>query len=90
MTKTSTLGYLRLLSCVALGVVIAAIADFVLGEFAVIYEMQATGATDRAELSDDMGLGMLGLLIVLPCACSIGGLATWLFLRLSKRLTRKS
>lgn len=90
MKKTSTLGYLRLLSCFAFGVVIGDIANFMLGELAVIYEMQATGATDRAELSDDMGLGMLGLLIVLPCAFSIGGLATWLSLRLSKRLTWKS
>ena len=35
-------------------------------EMVVFYEMWVTGATLRAELADDFGLGILGLLVALP------------------------
>lgn len=37
-----------------------------LAEAVLYYEMYATGATSRAELADDFGLGLLTLMVVPP------------------------
>jgi len=41
----------------------------------VMFEMANTGATSRAELADDFGLGILGIMVVLP-ATIIGAVIT--------------
>ena len=62
------------------------IANYVLGEAAVCYEMWATGTTTRAELSEDYGLGMLGLLVVLPASVLVAIASGWLtWSKLSRR-----
>ena len=58
--------------------VVAAIAYQLLGEGAVYYEMHSTGATSRAELGDDFGLGLLGLFIVVPGSILIGIICSWI------------
>lgn len=51
-----------------------------LAEAVVLYEMWATGASTRAELADDMGLGILLFLVVPPgtiILSSIMALGIW-------------
>lgn len=45
---------------------VAITLEWLLGELAVVYEMWASGTKDRTELANDFGLGMIGILIVLP------------------------
>lgn len=54
-----------------------AIAYQLLGETAVYYEMHSTGATSRADLADDFGLGLLGILFVVPGSVLIGIAGSW-------------
>ena len=51
-----------------------------LSEAVVYYEMRSTGAVDRAALADDFGLGLLGLLSVVPGSVIIGIFSSWLTL----------
>ena len=60
-------------------------ANYLLGEVAVYYEMWTTGTTVRAELSEDYGLGMLGLLVIFPVSVFVALVSGWLTWR---RLTR--
>ena len=57
---------------------------WILGEGAVLYEMTATGAANRAELEDDFGLGFIFLFLVLPgtlIGAVVVGLVTWFISR---------
>jgi hypothetical protein len=58
-------------------VIATAIAYQLLSEAAVYYEMHSTGATSRAELADDFGLGLLGLFFVVPGSILIGIVSSW-------------
>jgi hypothetical protein len=49
--------------------------NWLFGEAAVMFEMANTGATSRAELADDFGLGIIGIMVVLP-ATIIGAVIT--------------
>lgn len=53
---------------------------WLLSEFVVYYEMVSTGANTRAELGDDLGLGILFFMVV-PLGTFIGasfvGLKVW-------------
>jgi len=53
------------------------IAEQLLGEVAVYYEMWSIGASGRAELADDFGLGLLWLLFVLPGSVIVGAIGSW-------------
>lgn len=57
------------------------IAYQLLDEAAVYYEMHSTGANSRAELADDFGLGVLGMLIVVPGSGIIGIICSWVIWR---------
>lgn len=46
------------------------------GEAIVLYEMLSTGATSRAALSDDFGLGLL-LFVLVPISSVLGALGVW-------------
>jgi len=53
---------------------------WLLSEFVVYYEMVSTGANSRAELGDDLGLGILGFMIIPPgtlIGAYLVGLAVW-------------
>jgi len=50
---------------------------WILGEATVHFEMWSTGATSRADLANDFGLGLLGLFIVLPGSLIGAGVAAW-------------
>ena len=41
---------------------------YIFGEIAVYYEMWSTGTPNRTELSNDFGLGLLGIFVVLPAS----------------------
>lgn len=64
-----------------IGTMISAIVFWnALAEAVVLYEMWATGASTRAELADDMGLGILLFLVVPPgtiILSSIMALGIW-------------
>ena len=62
------------------------VANYLLGEAAVYYEMWATDTTLRADLSEDYGLGMLGLFVVLPLSVIVAFVSGWLTWR---KLTRQ-
>lgn len=49
------------------------------GEAIVLYEMLSTGATSRAALSDDFGLGIL-LFVFVPIWSVLGALGVWVLL----------
>lgn len=53
------------------------IAEQLLGDVAVYFEMWSVGASSRAELADDFGLGLLWLLIVLPGSIIVGAISSW-------------
>ena len=46
------------------------------GEAIVLYEMLSTGATARAALGDDFGLGLL-LFVFVPISSVLGALGVW-------------
>lgn len=48
-----------------------ALYEYLLTEAAVLYQLWSTGASQRAELADDMGFGLLGFLVVLPLSASL-------------------
>ena len=58
------------------------VANFVLGEVAVFFEMLATGADTRAELSEDYGLGLLGVLVVFPVSGVLALACGWITWRI--------
>lgn len=49
--------------------------EWLFSEAAVMFEIANTGATSRAELADDFGLGIIGIMVVLP-ATIIGAVIT--------------
>jgi hypothetical protein len=67
-------------------VIATATLHWVLGESAVRFEMWSTGAASRSDLANDFGLGLLGLLIVVPSSL-IGAAAAgwWVWRKLSVR-----
>jgi len=71
----------RAIASLCLAVAFGALAYLVFAEAATQYEMLATGASNRSELGEDMALGMLGLLVVLPASCCLGALAGWYVMR---------
>jgi len=81
--------YMLIIRRVALSLIVFAIAavvlEWFLGELAVNYEMRATGAKECAEVANDFGLGLLGMLVVLPLTF-IGSLISSVF---AWRLTGK-
>ena len=68
----------RIVLSLVVFVIVAIALEWLLGELAVVYEMWATGTKDRTELANDFGLGMIGILIVLPLAF-IGALISVIF-----------
>jgi hypothetical protein len=52
------------------------VMGWILSELVVQYEIYATGARSRAELGDDLGLGIL-LLIVVPIGSFAGAVLVW-------------
>ncbi|WP_419570674.1 hypothetical protein [Rheinheimera sp.] len=55
--------------------------DYLLTEAAVLYQLWATGTSQRAELADDLGFGLLGFLVVLPLSALLAlvtSLLVWL------------
>ncbi|RBP76869.1 hypothetical protein DET64_10152 [Marinobacter nauticus] len=68
-----------------IGTMVSAIVFWnALAEAVVLYEMWATGASTRAELADDMGLGILLLVVVPPgtiILSSIMALRIWRHLK---------
>jgi hypothetical protein len=52
------------------------VIGWILGELVVQYEIYTTGARSRAELGDDLGLGIL-LLIVVPIGSIAGAVLVW-------------
>lgn len=76
--------FVRTAVATAISLVLATILlRWVFAELLARYEMWSTGALSRAELSEDYGMGMMGLLVVEPAAIA-GGLAvaaiTWFLL----------
>jgi hypothetical protein len=61
---------MHLLDRIGITVLATALAAFVIywlsSEVVVLWEMSATGASDRSELGDDLGLGILLFLFCLP------------------------
>jgi hypothetical protein len=77
---------LRALICVACVLVSLPLTLWLTSEIAVQYELLATGASARAELGDDLGLGVLLFVFALPAALVLSlllGVVVW-------RLTRRS
>ena len=75
----------RVVFSVGVLVIATILAYQLLGEIAVYYEMHSTGATSRAELADDFGLGLLGLFFVMPGSALIGFICSWFTWSTSKR-----
>ena len=65
-------------------------ANYLLGEAVVYYEMWSTGTTVRADLSEDYGLGMLGLLVVFPTSVVVALVSGWLTWRILTRRRSES
>lgn len=63
---------------IAVLVLATAIAYQLFGEAAVYYEMNTTGATSRAELANDFGLGFLGLFFVVTDSVLVGIASSWI------------
>ena len=42
--------------------------EHLIGEWYIALHMEKVGAPNRAALSDDYGLGLVGLLIIVPCS----------------------
>jgi hypothetical protein len=61
-----------------IGTMVSAIVFWnALAEAVVLYEMWATGASTRAELVDDMGLGILLLVVVPPGTIILSSIMAW-------------
>ena len=65
-------------------------ANYIIGELAVLYEMWATGAKTRADLADDFGLGIIGMLIVFPSSVVIAVICSWFVWRKTRRRVEKN
>ena len=69
---------MKRLACSVIAFILATvIAEQLLGDVAVYFEMWSVGASSRAELVDDFGLGLLWLLIVLPGSIIVGAISSW-------------
>ena len=43
--------------------------EHLISEWYIELHMEKVGAPDREALSEDYGLGLVGLLIIVPCSC---------------------
>jgi len=68
----------QLLLSAAAGSASAPAIYWLLSEAVVVYEVWATSTATRSELANDMGLGILLLIIVLPGTLIGGALCSWL------------
>lgn len=72
----------RALGALFAAVTVAPLAHWLIGELVVLYEMWATNAQSRQELGDDLGLGVLWGIVVLPGTALFSVSATWIAWRM--------
>ncbi|MET4163933.1 hypothetical protein ABIE61_003799, partial [Marinobacterium sp. MBR-111] len=76
--KALCVSQMKRVACSVIAFILATvIAEQLLGDVAVYFEMWSVGASSRAELADDFGLGLLWLLIVLPGSIIVGAISSW-------------
>ena len=67
----------RLVISLAAGLASVPVAYLVLSEAVVFYELWSTRTATRAELGDDLGFGLLLILVVLPGAAITAVVTAW-------------
>ena len=77
MTRVNN-GWIRVVLGTAVFVAVLVTAIYVLGELAVYYEMWATDTKERVDLAEDYGLGLIGVMVVIPVSCVLAFAAGWI------------
>lgn len=55
--------------------------NYLFGEALVAYEMNATDAESRKEIAEDYGMGILGVVLVIPASAVVSALLGWVVWR---------